>query len=141
MIQNVSKFENFSQKGGKSMPKLDEIEENLSERDLILKWLFEEKISYIDLSNQYTKYLEEIKNQELTKNSRYSRLLAQCVELADFNKKTNWVRDKAIGTLYQYGDYKTSPMHDMWGEYIKNNKINTNLDSLDIEVYHEEKII
>lgn len=121
------------------MPKLDEIEENLSERDLILKWLFEERISYIDLSEQYTKCLEEIKKRELTKNSRYSTLLAQCVELADFHGKSNWVRDKVIGTLYAYEDYKTSPIHDIWGEYIKNNKINTNLVNLDIEVYEKEK--
>lgn len=121
------------------MPKLDKIEEDLSEQDLILKWLLEEKISYIDLSKQYTKYLEIIKKEEITKNSRYSRLVAQCIELADFSQKNNWVKDKAIGTLYAYGDYKTAPIHDIWGEYIKNNNINTNLVSIDVEIYKGEK--
>lgn len=121
------------------MPKLDEIEEGLSEQGLILKWLLEEKISYIDLSKQYTKYLEEIKSEETTKSSRYSRLVAQCIELANFSEKNNWIKDKAIGTLYAYGDYKTAPVHNIWEQYIKNNNINTNLVSIDVEIYKGDK--
>lgn len=121
------------------MPKLDKIEEDLSEQALILKWLVEGKISYIDLSKQYTKYLEEIKKEEITKSSRYSRLVAQCIELANFSEKNNWIKDKAIGTLYAYGDYKTAPIHNIWEEYIKNSNINTNLVSIDVEIYKGEK--
>ena len=51
------------------MPKLDKIEEDLSEQDLILKWLLEEKISYIDLSKQYT--ISEENNKSKSVNTPF----------------------------------------------------------------------
>lgn len=43
------------------MPYIDSIEKNLSENDLIFKWLTEERISFTDLSDQYIRYLEQKK--------------------------------------------------------------------------------
>ncbi len=43
------------------MPYIDSIEENLSEKDLIFKWLTEERISFTDLSDQYIKHLDQKK--------------------------------------------------------------------------------
>lgn len=46
------------------MPYIDSIEKNLSERDLIFKWLTEDRISFTELSDQYVKYLEQKKQDK-----------------------------------------------------------------------------
>lgn len=118
--------------------KLTSEEENLNPQELFLKWLLEEKVNFIDLTNCYTKYLENEKKKQLNKNSRYSNLLAQYLQYGNLSDKNEWVRDKTIGTLYAYEDFKTAPINDVWKEIIKNNHINTDLKTLDFEVYKKE---
>lgn len=117
------------------MPQLDKIEEQLSEKELFFKWLLDKRIDFIDLSQQYTQYLEIENNKKTTKINRYSNLLAQFLQYANLTPKTEWVKDKTIGTLYAYEDFKTAPIYDSWKEIIQNNKINTDLKTLDYEVY------
>lgn len=121
------------------MPKLDKIEENLKEEDLFFKWLLENRVSFIQLLEQYVNYLENEKQKQLTKNSRYSNLLAQYLQFGNLSNKAEWIRDKTIGTLYAYEDFKTAPIYDIWKETIKNNNINTDLKTLDYEVYKVER--
>lgn len=121
------------------MPKLDEIEEQMSEKELFLKWLVEEKVNFIELTEQYTTFLEIENKKKLRKNARYSNLLAQYLQYGDLSKKTQWVRDKTIGILYAYEDFKTAPIYSVWEEIIKNNKINTDLSTLDYKIYKEEE--
>ena len=120
------------------MPKLDEVEEQLSEKELFFKWLLAKRISFKELSEEYTRYLENENQKQLTKSSRYSNLLAQYLQYGNLTNKTEWVRDKTIGTLYAYEDYKSAPIYDTWKEIIKNNKINTNLETLSYKVYKED---
>lgn len=117
------------------MPKLDDIEETLSEKDLFLKWLLDKRISFKELSEQYTQYLEMENNKQQTKASRYSNLLAQYLQYANLSKKSEWVRDKTIGTLYAYEEFKSAPVFDTWKEIIEKNNINTDLNTLGYEVY------
>lgn len=115
--------------------KLTDIEEQLDENDLFLKWLIEKRVNFKDLSERYTQYLENENQKIITKSTRYSNLLAQYLQYGDLSNKTEWVRDKTIGTLYAYKDFKTAPIYDIWKEIIKNNKINTDLNTLDYEIY------
>lgn len=115
--------------------KLTDIEEQLDENDLFLKWLIEKRVNFKDLSERYTQYLENENQKIITKSTRYSNLLAQYLQYGDLSNKTEWVRDKTIGTLYAYEDFKTAPIYDKWKEIIENNKINTNLNTLDYEIY------
>ena len=117
--------------------KLDKFEEQLSEKELFFKWLVEGRVSFKDLSVQYVTYLENEKLKQTTKSSRYSNLLAQYLQYGDLSKKAQWVRDKTIGTLYAYEDFKTAPIYSVWEEIIKNNKINTDLSTLDYKIYEE----
>ena len=119
--------------------KLSKYEENLKPEELFFKWLMEEKIDFINLSNVYIKYLENENKKKLTESNRYSNLLCQYLQFGNLNDKTTWVRDKTIGTLYAYEKFKTAPIYDTWTEIIKNNHINTNLKTLDYEIYEEEK--
>lgn len=122
--------------------KLTEYEENLKPEELFFKWLVEEKVSFLSLSNMYAKYLENENKKKNIENTRYSNLLAQYIEYGNLNNKNTWVRDKSIGTLYAYEKFKTAPIFDTWAEIIKNNSINTDLKTLDYEVYkkvEEEK--
>lgn len=121
------------------MPKLDNTEEQLSEQELFFKWLVDKRVSFKALSEQYATYLENENQKQLTKNTRYSNLLAQYLQYANLTDKTEWVRDKTIGTLYAYEEFKTAPIYDSWAEIIKNNNINTDLKTLGYEVYREEK--
>ena len=120
------------------MLKLDEYEETLNEQDLFLKWLMEKRVNFNDLSKKYVTYLEDENQKRLIKNARYSNLLAQYLQFGNLTPKTEWVRDKTIGTLYAYEDFKSAPIHDEWAEIIKRNKINTDLESLSYKVYDEE---
>lgn len=115
--------------------KLTEYEENLKPEELFFKWLTEEKVDFISLSNIYTIYLENENKKKLTENSRYVNLLAHYIQFGNLNDKNSWVRDKSIGTLYAYEKFKTAPIYDIWAEIIKNNSINTDLKTLDYEVY------
>lgn len=48
------------------MPYMDHIDIHLSEKDLVFKWLTEDRISFEDLSNQYIKYLyDQNKNKNI----------------------------------------------------------------------------
>lgn len=117
--------------------KLTKYEENLLPDELFFKWLVEEKVSFLSLSNMYAKYLENENKKKNIENTRYSNLLAQYIEYGNLNNKNTWVRDKSIGTLYAYEKFKTAPIFDTWAEIIKNNSINTDLKTLDYEVYEK----
>lgn len=119
--------------------KLTEYEEELKPEELFFKWLCEGKIDFITLSNMYTIYLENENKKKLIESTRYSNLLCQYLQFGNLNDKTSWVRDKTIGTLYAYEKFKTAPIYDTWTEIIKNNHINTNLKTLDYEIYKEEE--
>ena len=119
--------------------KLTEYEEKLKPEELFFKWLCEEKINFITLSNMYTIYLENENKKKLTESTRYSNLLCQYLQFGNLNDKTSWVRDKTIGTLYAYEKFKTAPIYNTWTEIVKNNHINTNLKTLDYEIYKEEE--
>lgn len=117
------------------MPKLDEIEENLSEKDLFFKWLIDKRVSFKDLSEMYAFYLEQQNEDYKTETSRYVNLLAQYLQYGDLKPKSEWIRDKTIGTLYAYEQFKGAPIYDLWKEIIENNNINTDLKTLSYEVY------
>lgn len=119
--------------------KLTEYEEKLKPEELFFKWLCEEKINFITLSNMYTIYLENENKKKLTESTRYSNLLCQYLQFGNLNDKTSWVRDKTIGTLYAYEKFKTAPIYNTWTEIVKNNHINTNLKTLDYEIYEEKE--
>ena len=118
--------------------KLDSIEEQLKPEELFLKWLVEEKVDFITLTEQYTKYLENENKKRLIKNSRYENLLAQFLEYGNLSPKNEWVKDKTIGTLYAYKSFEGAPIYESWKEIISRNNINTDLKTLDYEVYNEE---
>ena len=117
------------------MIKLDSSEEQLSENELFFKWLVEQRVNFKELSEQYVNYLEYENKKQLTKNTRYSNLLAQYLQYGNLAEKNNWVRDKTIGTMYAYDEFKTAPIYNSWENIIKNNNINTDLRTIDFEVY------
>ena len=118
--------------------KLTEQEENLKPEELFLKWLIEEKVDFISLSESYTKYLENEKHRQKIKNARYSNLLAQYLQYGKLGKSGAWVKDKTIGTLVAYEEFKTAPIFSKWEERIDKYNINTDLNTLDYEVYTKE---
>lgn len=115
--------------------KLTEYEENLLPDELFFKWLVEEKVSFLSLSNMYAKYLENENKKKNIENTRYSNLLAQYIEYGKLNNKNTWVKDKAIGTLFAYEKFKTAPINKKWKEIIESKNINIDLNTLDYEVY------
>lgn len=117
--------------------KLTEYEEELKPEELFFKWLCEEKINFITLSNMYTIYLENENKKKNIENTRYSNLLAQYIEYGNLNNKNTWVKDKAIGTLYAYEKFRTAPINKKWKEIIESKNINIDLKTLDFEVYEK----
>lgn len=110
-------------------------EKLLNEQMLIFKWLKEHRIDFVEIATLYSKFLEEEKDFLLTKNSRYRDLLTQYLEYGKLKVKNKWVKDKAIGTLYAYQEYRTAPIYKEWETIIQENNINTNLDSISYDVH------
>lgn len=121
------------------MLELSEDEKFLKEEELFFKWLKEKRVSYINLSNMYGNYLEYENNKYLTETTRYSNLLAQFLQYAKLSNKNEWIKDKTIGTLYAYNKFEAAPIYETWRERIEKNKINTDLETLDYEVYKENQ--
>lgn len=121
------------------MIELTDVEKNMNEETLFLKWLVEKRIDFTELSRQYVKFLEILSDTNNTEASRYSNLLAQYLQYGNLDDKASWVRDKTVGTLYAYKRFETAPINSIWEEIIKNNNINTDLSTLDVKVYKDKE--
>lgn len=120
------------------MPQLTDIEKLLTEKQLIFKWLCEGRISCRDLIDEYTKVIEDERNDAIYEATSYTYPLYLMQEKAKLSKKNEWIRDKAIGMLYTFDNKRNGiAMRKAFEDYVKEHKLNTKKGTIQYQIYEE----
>lgn len=121
------------------MPRLTTEEQLMSDKQLIYSWLEQGRISCEDIIGLYANTIKRQRDAAIYEATSYTYPLYLMQEKAKLKPEEEWIRDKAIQMLYVFNNQRNGIRFDKtFKDYVEEKKLNTDINSVQYEIYRSK---